>query len=66
LEDLLSQHANERVVLVTHGGVCRVIIGNVLGVPPSNWLRLAQDYGCLNVIEWYDGNPMLRLLNSVT
>jgi alpha-ribazole phosphatase len=66
LEDLLSQHAGDRIALVTHGGVCRMIIANVLGVPPSNWLRLAQDYGCLNVIEWYDGNPMLRLLNSVT
>jgi alpha-ribazole phosphatase len=65
LKDLLSQHANDRVALVTHGGVSRVIIGIVLGVPPSNWLRLAQDYGCLNVIEWYDENPMLRLLNSV-
>ncbi len=66
LDDLLSTHPNDRVALVTHGGVCRVIIGTVLGVPPSNWLRLAQDYGCLNVIEWYDGNPMLRLLNSST
>lgn len=66
LDNLLSKHANDRIALVTHGGVCRVIIGNVLGVPPSNWLRLAQDYGCLNVIEWYDGNPMVRLLNSLT
>lgn len=64
LKDLLSKHATDRVALVTHGGVCRVIIGNVLGMPPSYWLRLAQDYGCLNVIEWYDENPLLRLLNS--
>jgi alpha-ribazole phosphatase len=66
LADLLSKHANERIALVTHGGVCRLIIGNVLGVPPNNWLRLAQDYCCLNVIEWYDENPLLRLLNSST
>lgn len=64
LKDLLSKHSNDRVALVTHGAVCRVIVGNVLGMPPSNWLRLAQDYGCLNVIEWYDENPLLRLLNS--
>jgi len=34
-----------------------------LGMPAKNWLRLAQDYGCVNVIDWYDVNPMLRLLN---
>lgn len=66
LEDLLSTHANSEVALVTHGGVCRVIIATALDIPPRNWLRLAQDYACLNVLDWYDGNPMLRLLNSVT
>jgi hypothetical protein len=28
-----------------------------------NWLRLAQGYGCLNVITWYELHPMLELLN---
>jgi alpha-ribazole phosphatase/probable phosphoglycerate mutase len=63
LKDLLSTHEKGQVALVTHGGVCRVIIGTSLGMPPGNWLRLAQGYGCLNVIDWYDGNPMLQLLN---
>ena len=34
-------------------------------MPAKYWLRLEQDYGCLNVIDWYDGNPALRLLNGV-
>jgi len=60
---LLMMHSNGQVVLVVHGGVCRTIIGTALGIPARNWLRLAQDYSCLNVIDWYDGNPILQLLN---
>ena len=64
LDQLLSIHGSGEVVLVAHGGVCRTIIGTALGIPAKNWLRLAQDYGCLNVIDWYNGNPLLQLLNS--
>jgi alpha-ribazole phosphatase len=63
VDQLLMTHKSGEVVLVAHGGVCRVIIGSALGIPAKNWLRLAQDYSCLNVIDWYDGNPILQLLN---
>lgn len=63
LDQLLIAHRNGEVALVAHGGVCRAIMGSVLGMPAHNWLRLAQDYGCLNVIDWYHGNPVLQLSN---
>ncbi|HLA12876.1 MAG TPA: histidine phosphatase family protein, partial [Pyrinomonadaceae bacterium] len=62
LDKLLIGHSSGNVALIAHGGVCRAIIGRALGMPAKNWLRLAQDYGCVNVIDWYDVNPMLRLL----
>jgi len=64
VDQLLMMHRNGEVVLVAHGGVCRTIIGSALGIPAKNWLRLSQDYGCLNVIDWYSGNPLLHLLNA--
>jgi broad specificity phosphatase PhoE len=64
LEHLQQTHERGDVALVTHGGVCRAIIGTVLEMPPCNWLRLAQDHGCLNIIDWYGKNPILQLLNS--
>jgi alpha-ribazole phosphatase len=64
IDQLLTIHTSGNVALVVHGGVCRAIIGTMLGVPMRNWLRLAQEYGCLNVAEWYDGNPVLVSLNS--
>jgi alpha-ribazole phosphatase len=63
LNQLKITYPSGDVALIAHGGVCRAIIGGVLGVPMHNWLRVSQDYGCLNVIDWYDGNPLLRLLN---
>ena len=65
LDELLTTHDSSNVALIGHGGVCRVIIGSVLEMPTQNWLRVAQDYGCLNVIDWYDRNPVVKLLNGV-
>ena len=63
VKDLLGKHAEGKVALITHGGVARAIIGTALGMPMRTWLRLAQGYGCLNIIDWYDGHPILDLLN---
>jgi alpha-ribazole phosphatase len=63
LDQLLITHKSGDVALIAHGGVCRAVVGSVLGVPMHNWLRLAQAYACLNVIDWYDGSPVLVLLN---
>jgi alpha-ribazole phosphatase/probable phosphoglycerate mutase len=65
LGQLLTTRDSSNIALVTHGGVCRVILGDALGMAAQNWLRLAQDYGCLNVIDWYDGNPTVKLLNGL-
>jgi alpha-ribazole phosphatase len=63
LDQLLVTHNSGEVAIIAHGGVCRAILGSALGIPPCNWLRLVQDYCCLNVIDWYDRNPVVRLLN---
>jgi alpha-ribazole phosphatase len=65
LDKLLKTHDSGNIALITHGGVCRVIIGDALGMLARNWLRLAQDYGCVNVVDWYGGNPTVKLLNGV-
>ncbi|MBI4552600.1 MAG: histidine phosphatase family protein [Candidatus Latescibacteria bacterium] len=64
LQRILTTHENGEVALVTHGGVCRLIIGSVLELAPKYWLRLAQDFGCINIVDWYDGCPVLQTLNQ--
>jgi hypothetical protein len=34
-----------------------------LEMPMRSWLRIAQGYGCLNVITWFESHPLLGLLN---
>jgi alpha-ribazole phosphatase len=63
LRMILAAHESGAVAVVTHGGVCRLIIGSALELAPKNWLRLAQDFGCLNIIEWYGDAPLIRKLN---
>lgn len=65
LDQLVVTHESGNVALVAHGGICRAIIGSVLGMPMSNWLRLVQHHGCLNIIEWHGGNPIVSLMNWV-
>jgi broad specificity phosphatase PhoE len=67
VQDALAQlrvtHQSGNIAIIAHGGVCRAIIGSMMEISMCNWLRLAQSHGCLNVIEWYDDNPVLQLLN---
>jgi alpha-ribazole phosphatase/probable phosphoglycerate mutase len=63
MDRLLVAHPDGQIALVVHGGVCRTIIGRALEIPMRNWLRLAQNYGCVNMIDWYGANPVLQKLN---
>ena len=63
IKELVGTHPDEEIALVTHGGVTRAIIGTVLEMPMRTWLRLAQGYGCLNIIDWYVPNPVIQSLN---
>lgn len=63
--EILARHPGETVCLVAHGGVTRVILLDTLGMPLSRFHSLAQDHGCLNLIDYYpDGNSVVRLVNG--
>jgi alpha-ribazole phosphatase len=64
LTQLLQAHAHGQIALFTHGGVCRAILATALALPMSHWLRLAQDYGSCNIIEWRDGLPTVLCVNQ--
>jgi alpha-ribazole phosphatase len=65
LREIVTRHLGEEVFLVGHGGVNRIILLDAVGAPPSSMFRIEQDYGCLNIIDYYeDGNPVVKLLNG--
>jgi probable phosphoglycerate mutase len=51
------------LLIVGHGGVNKVLLCHLLGMPMENLLRIRQDYGCLNIIEYGPDSVSLRGLN---
>lgn len=63
---LIERHRGETILIVAHGGVNRVVLCEVLGIPLENIFGIEQDFACLNIIEfWPDGRPVVRLINGV-
>lgn len=65
LEKILNSHQGESIGIVSHGGVNRIILCHLLGMPFENIFRIEQDYGCLNIIELWDTYPVVKLINGV-
>jgi len=65
LTPILKRHSGETICLVAHGGVNRVVLFEAMGLPLSHFHRVAQDYGCINLLEFHsDEKVVLRLLNG--
>lgn len=61
-EEILS-HGEERIAIVAHGGVNRIILCHIIGIPFENIFRIEQDYGAINIIEFHDRYPVVKLMN---
>jgi len=61
--DIVEKHRGEEVALVAHGGINRIILSEALGLDLKNILRLEQDFGCLNIIEFNADAALVRLIN---
>jgi alpha-ribazole phosphatase len=64
LNDLIRRHPEEAFIVVAHAGVNRVILSEALGLPLDYLFRLDQNYGCLNVIDYFPDMAVVRLLNG--
>lgn len=64
LERILEEYRGKDIAIVGHGAVNRLIVADLLGMDLRELYRIHQDYGCLNVIDIYDGWPVVRLLNG--
>jgi alpha-ribazole phosphatase/probable phosphoglycerate mutase len=64
-EEIVANHANDTIVILVHGGVNRVILGHLLGIPINNIFRIQQEYGAINVIQFYeDNNAVAELIGG--
>ena len=63
---LLARHkeADAKVLVITHGSFGAILIGYLVGLPPSGQTRFSQNNACISRVDIVDGNGKLRFLNS--
>ncbi|MCS7203077.1 MAG: alpha-ribazole phosphatase [Thermodesulfovibrio sp.] len=65
LREIVDTHNSSQIFIVAHGGINRVIICNILEIPLENIFRIEQEFACVNIIEFYGQNPVVKLINGV-
>jgi alpha-ribazole phosphatase/probable phosphoglycerate mutase len=61
--EIIERHKGENLAIVAHGGINRIILCHLLGIPLENIFRIEQDFGALNIIEFHDEYPVIKLIN---
>ncbi|MCU0579617.1 MAG: histidine phosphatase family protein [Desulfobacterota bacterium] len=64
LKEIIRENQGKTILLVAHAGVNRIIIAQALKLPFKNMFFLDQAYACLNIIEYFDGYALVRLVNG--
>ncbi len=52
------------VAVFTHGGVIKLILADLMGVPWGQVNCLRQSFGAVNIIDYQDGYGILQLMND--
>jgi alpha-ribazole phosphatase len=63
VESIISRHDGEAFAIVGHGGINRIIICRLLGIPLEHMFRIEQDNAAVNIMKFYDGYPAAKLIN---
>ena len=59
-----NQGPADNIAIVAHGGVNRIILCYLMGVPLENVFRIEQDNAAINIIEFWARYPVIKLLNG--
>jgi alpha-ribazole phosphatase len=63
--ELVGRHKGHTIVVVSHGGVGRILLAEALSLNARHLFRMEQSYGAVSVIDYYGDAPLVRLLNAV-
>jgi alpha-ribazole phosphatase/probable phosphoglycerate mutase len=60
--EITNKPQGQNIAIVSHGGVIRIILCELLGIPLENIFRIEQDFAALNIIELWD-YPVIKKIN---
>jgi len=63
-QDILSRHNGNDILVVAHGAVNRVILCSALNLDLAHMFNFHQDYGCLNIIDYFPDRTVVKLING--
>lgn len=63
-KQILTEQRGHDILIVAHGAVNRIILCHALQLNFSHMFRLQQDYGCLNIVDYYADSALVRLVNG--
>ena len=63
-KNILEEQNGNDFLIVGHGVVNRVILCHSLGLDLSRMFNIQQNYGCLNIVDYFDDSTLVRLVNG--
>jgi broad specificity phosphatase PhoE len=64
LADVVAAHHDRTVAVVTHAGSIRAALSAWLGIADEAIFRIDQRTASVNVVDWLEGVPLVRLVNG--
>ncbi len=63
-ERIRAEQAGKDIIIVAHGAVNRVILSRALGLDLRFIFNIQQDYGCLNIVDYFPDSVGIQLMNG--
>ncbi|MGH2597683.1 MAG: histidine phosphatase family protein [Actinomycetota bacterium] len=57
------EHEGGAIAVVTHGGVIRAVLADVMRLNDETIFRIDQSWGGITLVEWIGDEPILRYVN---
>jgi broad specificity phosphatase PhoE len=54
INELKKKYFEKNILIVAHGGINTLILLNALNMDLNDFFRIKQDFGCLNIIEYFE------------
>jgi broad specificity phosphatase PhoE len=64
LDRIVGAHPDRAIVAVSHAGSIRAALAQWLRMDDHAIFRIDQRHASVNVVDWFDGVPLVRLMNG--
>jgi alpha-ribazole phosphatase len=64
ISELVNSSGDGAIAVVTHAGVVRAALADALALPSERIFRFDVGYCRVTVVDWFDGTPVVRMVNG--